>query len=87
MTCGDDPNIDLAQIIRLARQDEALVRHLLRCDETFRAICEDHALARHARKRLMDEVNVAGTRATMDEYDRLITELEDEIKRALKNAG
>ncbi len=87
MTCGDDPRIDLTQIIRLADQDAALVRHLLHCDESFRAICEDHALARHARDRLLDQVNAAGPRVTLEEYDRLIAELEDEITRALKNAG
>lgn len=85
MAESDDLNLDLAQIVGLAAEDVALARRLLVIDDGFCALCEDRALARHTRARLIERADSAPPGA-IPEYDRLVADLEVEIIEAVAKA-
>jgi hypothetical protein len=84
MTHAARGRIDLAQIVERCAADVAEVRQLLLRDETFRTICEDHALASETLA-MFERLPASEAQALeIAEYRELIVELEREIKGALR---
>lgn len=76
---------DIAQVLKRFPGDAALIARLLVENETFRAVCEDYALARSTLANL-EQPKEAREPPEVADYRSLVAELEKEIAEALRNA-
>jgi hypothetical protein len=77
------PMSECASVINRFPEDAPLAAELAANDETFRALCEEHALATEAVQRAKGGADAYD--ATFYEYLGIIRDLEQEIATAIAN--
>jgi hypothetical protein len=76
---------DLASALDAFPDEAALVRRLFLADRAFRGACEDYRLAREGLESF-ERLRRDGPRPEVDDYRRLVLELEAEMRDMIRSA-